>query len=158
MDELLIKYCKENGYIYVDISHKFKEGKDEKFEYLNKLVSDDKYKKVVAKINFEKINKEYHRAFNKFLNQKDVSKMSLYINTTRQSLYKNDFKINKFHINQFFNHDKRICCICLEGFERKNISCLVCSAKYHTDCLINPKYSYINDNHRIICAICKSEF
>jgi len=161
MDELLIKYCKENRYIFVDISHKFVDYDFENIDYLNntlkKLVNDDKYHKMVLKINFEKINKKYHKSFNRFLNDKDVSKKSLFLNTNRQSLYKNDFKLTEFNINQFFDREERTCCICLEGFKIQNISCLICSAKYHKTCLINPNYSYRDDNGCILCAVCKSQ-
>jgi hypothetical protein len=162
MDELLIKYCKENGYIYVDISHKFVDYNFESIDYLNntleKLLNDDKYYKMVLKINFEKINQKYHKLFKNLLNDNDISKRSLLINTNRQSSYKNDIKLNEFNINQFFNREERTCCICLERFKNSNISCLICSAKYHKTCLINPNYSYRDDNGCILCAICKSNF
>jgi hypothetical protein len=161
MDELLIKYCKENGYIYIDYSYKFVEFNDDtinQFEDLmNKKRFDDKYAKVVFRINFEKINENFVEILENYLEAKNISNKSLFITKYISCTYRNDILLTDYTIKSFFIDIKNeTCCICLEGFEHRRVSCCYCSATYHYKCIEDDNYQYSKGN-KVFCCICKNK-
>ena len=59
-DKKLIDYCKENNYVYIDYSHKFKEINANSLDLLNEILfkrkNDSKYDKFVYRIDISKVN------------------------------------------------------------------------------------------------------
>lgn len=161
MDKLLIKYCKENKKVYIDYTNKFVEYNDETIDKIQELVNkkrfDDKYAKVIFRINFEKVNKKFVKIFENYFDNNDISNKSLFITRYLSSTHRNDIIINEFTVKSFFKNIKEdICCICLEGFEHRRISCCHCSAMYHVECVEDDNYLYVKDNE-LYCCICKNQ-
>ena len=171
MDELLIKYCKENGYIYVDYSYKLNEYKHEETKkYLEKLLTNiscnEKYKKCIIRINFDIIHYKIHYMLNRTiknilnLNLKDdyTSNKSVFIYRKHLIFSKNDEIFNEFSIKKIFEiediEENKSCCICLENVNKNYISCINCSAYYHKECLHNKNYP-LNYNNNKLCSICR---
>lgn len=161
MDELLIKYCKENGYIYIDYSNKFIEYNDDTIkkmeDLMNKKRLDDKYAKVVFRINFEKINKKFVKILKIFLDNRLLNNKSLFITKFALCSYTNSISLNNYNVKYLFtNINEQTCCICLEGFKNKRVACFHCSAEYHFECIEDDKYPYVDDD-KIFCCICKNQ-
>ena len=160
MDELLINYCKENKILYVDISHRFIEYNDDTINEIEDLMNrkrfDDKYLKVIFRINFEKINKQFCRIFKSFLDNEYVNNKSLFVNRYTICTHRNDRLLTDFSVRSLFIKDaKETCCICLEEFENRRLSCCHCSAAYHVKCIENDNYTHIKDN-KLYCCVCKA--
>lgn len=160
MDELLIKYCKKNGYIYIDYSNKFVKFNEETVnkieDLMNKKRFDDKYAKIIYRINFEKVNKKFVKVFEEFLECENIKNKSLFISRYSTFTHRNDILLNDFSIKRIFIENEETCCICLEKFEHRRVSCCHCSAIYHYECISNSKYSYVEDN-KTFCCICKNQ-
>lgn len=161
MDELLIKYCKENGYIYIDYSNKFVEYNDDTIEKIEDLINNkrfnDKYAKVVFRINFEKINKNFCRILEHYLDNPRFDDKSLFITRYTMCSYRNDIILNDFSTKYLFNNtNEETCCICLEGFKNRRVGCCHCSAVYHYECIDDEKYPYVDDDI-VFCCICKNK-
>ena len=157
MDELLIKYCKENRYIYVDYSYKFVEFNDDTINKLEDLMNkkrfDDKYAKVIFRINFEKINENFVEIFENYLECYNISNKSLFLTRYLSSTHRNDVIITEFSVKSFFKKPEDICCICLEGFENRRVACSNCSTTYHAKCIENDNYTHVKDN-KLYCCVC----
>lgn len=161
MDELLIKYCKENKYIYVDYSSKFLKFNDNTINQLEDLMNkkrfDDKYAKVIFRINFEKINEKFVKIFENYLDSDYITNKSLFLTRYLSSTHRNDVLLNEFSIKSFFKSiENETCCICLEGFEHRRVSCCHCSATYHVECIENNNYTHLKGN-KLYCCVCNKK-
>lgn len=158
MDKLLIKYCKENRYIYIDYSNKLIEYNDDTINKLEDLVNkkrfDDKCMKVIFRINFEKINKKFVKIFENYLDNTDISNKSLFLTRYLSSTHRNDVLLSEFSVKSFFKSiENERCCICLEGFENRRVACTKCSTTYHVKCIENDKYTHLKNN-KLYCCVC----
>lgn len=161
MDELLIKYCKENKIVYIDYTNKLIEYNDDTINKLEELVNkkrfDDKYVKVIFRINFEKVNKKFVKIFENYLECYNISNKSLFLTRYLTSTHRNDVLLNEFSIKSFFKSiENETCCICLEGFEHRRVACSHCSTTYHVECIENDNYTHLKNNI-LYCCVCNKK-
>ena len=158
-DKELIDYCKENNYVYVDYSFKFKEVNEKTLDLLNEIIfkrrDNPKYEKCIYRIDLSKVDKRIKYTLYKKFNIQSKNDMSLYINKKNTMVFANDLEMNRVKIKALIDNEKQNCSICLETIDTKDAaSCVSCSACFHIDCIENPKYP-CRDFQSTYCCVCK---
>ena len=83
-DKELIDYCKENNYVYVDYSSKFKEVDENTLDLLNQILikrrDDTKYEKCISRIDTSKVHDRIKLTLYKKFKMGQTKDLSFYIN------------------------------------------------------------------------------